>query len=179
MGAYFCGTCKFFDNDLSKGIWHCEKCGLCRAGHKDKYEHCDTCGMCLPPGEHIHGERVFEADCPVCAEYLLTSTKKSFTPKPCGHPIHTKCWKQLITGRYSCPICLKTYSDFNMEPVWVEMRQLMQNSPMPPEYAGWKVEVLCNDCEKRTVSDFHWLGTECSNCHCWNTKVTKNIRPNQ
>jgi len=178
MAAYFCGICKFFDDDISKGIWHCEKCGLCRVGGKDNFVHCDICHMCFHPGPHKHTERAFETNCPVCNEYLLTSTSPAFLPAPCRHPIHTRCWKQLIKHRISCSICSKTYSDLDVTDLWESFRQMKNESHLPPEYQNWRVEVLCNDCEKRTETGYHWVGTECSYCHGWNTTITKTMRPN-
>jgi hypothetical protein len=32
FGAYACAACPFFDDDLSKGTFHCEECGICRVG---------------------------------------------------------------------------------------------------------------------------------------------------
>ncbi|KAJ1376601.1 Zinc finger, CHY-type, partial [Sesbania bispinosa] len=29
MGNYFCATCKFFDDDISKNQYHCDECGIC------------------------------------------------------------------------------------------------------------------------------------------------------
>uniref|UniRef100_M0ZX69 PGPD14 n=1 Tax=Solanum tuberosum TaxID=4113 RepID=M0ZX69_SOLTU len=30
MGKYFCSKCNFFDDDVSKNQYHCDKCGICR-----------------------------------------------------------------------------------------------------------------------------------------------------
>ncbi|KAF1328793.1 hypothetical protein FI667_g6559, partial [Globisporangium splendens] len=32
FGRYFCVTCKFFDDDPTKDIYHCDKCRICRIG---------------------------------------------------------------------------------------------------------------------------------------------------
>ncbi|KAH7423639.1 hypothetical protein KP509_12G065500 [Ceratopteris richardii] len=32
MGEYFYSKCKFFDDDVSKQHFHCDKCGICRLG---------------------------------------------------------------------------------------------------------------------------------------------------
>ncbi len=29
------------------GVYHCDKCGICRVGGKENFKHCDTCGMCI------------------------------------------------------------------------------------------------------------------------------------
>ncbi|KAA8652242.1 CHY zinc finger protein [Aspergillus tanneri] len=42
---YYCNTCKLWDNDSSKSIYHCNDCGICRIGQglgKDFF-HCKTC----------------------------------------------------------------------------------------------------------------------------------------
>lgn len=44
---YYCGLCKLFD-DEDRQQYHCDGCGLCRVGGRDKFFHCDTCEMCLP-----------------------------------------------------------------------------------------------------------------------------------
>jgi RING finger/CHY zinc finger protein 1 len=182
MASYYCDICKFFDDDISKGLWHCDKCGLCRVGGKENFFHCNECNMCLSNSvkQHKHTERAFETNCPVCSEWLLTSTNNGFQPKPCFHPIHSKCYKELGKhGKFSCPICSKTYSEFKplLAPFWEELRQMKAESPMPDDYKDWRVEVLCNDCEKYSESPFHWVGTECSHCKGWNTKITKTIKP--
>ncbi|THU70179.1 hypothetical protein C4D60_Mb08t22290 [Musa balbisiana] len=30
MGEYFCVVCRFYDDDVDKGHYHCEDCGICR-----------------------------------------------------------------------------------------------------------------------------------------------------
>ncbi|MFQ6656930.1 hypothetical protein Gotur_026828 [Gossypium turneri] len=30
MGEYFCDICKFYDDDITKGQFHCNDCGICR-----------------------------------------------------------------------------------------------------------------------------------------------------
>ena len=32
FGAYFCLPCRFYDDDTSKGQFHCDGCGICRVG---------------------------------------------------------------------------------------------------------------------------------------------------
>lgn len=45
MGEYFCEVCKFYDDDTTKGQFHCDDCGICRVGGCDKFFHCKKCGM--------------------------------------------------------------------------------------------------------------------------------------
>lgn len=47
FGKYTCLKCKLFD-DEDKKQYHCEGCGICRIGGRDKFFHCPKCNMCLP-----------------------------------------------------------------------------------------------------------------------------------
>ena len=49
MFQYICEPCQIFDN-VDKGQFHCQGCGLCRLGGRQNFFHCDTCEMCLPLG---------------------------------------------------------------------------------------------------------------------------------
>ena len=44
---YTCLECKLFD-DEDKKQYHCDGCGICRIGGRDKFFHCEKCNMCLP-----------------------------------------------------------------------------------------------------------------------------------
>ena len=48
FAKYFCLVCCLYDdNGDKKGFFHCDGCGICRAGGADKFFHCDTCECCL------------------------------------------------------------------------------------------------------------------------------------
>lgn len=78
FGQYYCAVCRFFDNDLSKDIYHCDKCGICRVGKKNSF-HCDSCQQCIALSlkeEHICKEVDKEQDkCPICLEEFFYSRK--------------------------------------------------------------------------------------------------------
>lgn len=79
VAKYYCGECKLWDNDDRKSIYHCHDCGICRIGKglgKD-YFHCEKCNVCMAislKGKHKCIERNLESDCPICGEYMFTST---------------------------------------------------------------------------------------------------------
>eukprot|EP00483_Globobulimina_turgida_P011726 UN11748 len=67
MGYYFCNVCKFWDNDCNHLLFHCNKCGVCRAGNSIDYKHCDKCGVCLEDAfykNHKCIEQSTKCDCP-------------------------------------------------------------------------------------------------------------------
>ena len=54
---YTCLVCNLFD-DEDKNQYHCDGCGICRIGGKDRFFHCEVCNMCLPMQLKIDGHRV-------------------------------------------------------------------------------------------------------------------------
>ncbi|KAK9086563.1 hypothetical protein Syun_028957 [Stephania yunnanensis] len=47
MGEYFCDVCVFYDDDTTKGQFHCKECGICRFGGRENFFHCQRCGKFL------------------------------------------------------------------------------------------------------------------------------------
>jgi len=68
----------------------------------------------------------------------------------------------------SCPICMKSYMD--MAPYWQHLDAEIAVTPMPQDYANWRVDILCNDCNKPSRVQFHILGLKCSHCRSYNTR---------
>ena len=79
MAAYYCDICKLWDDDSKKHIYHCDDCGICRIGQglgRD-YFHCKKCNVCMNiqlQDNHKCIERNLECDCPICGEFMFTST---------------------------------------------------------------------------------------------------------
>ena len=46
VGLYFCNTCRFWDNDENKDIFHCDSCRVCKRGRVDDSFHCPNCNKC-------------------------------------------------------------------------------------------------------------------------------------
>ncbi len=168
FGFYFCDICNLFD-DVDKGQFHCDKCGLCRKGGKENYFHCDKCNMC----KHIDSKDnhkcidISSTNCPICMSDLFTSTNDVMTMK-CGHHIHKSCYISLIRTNYKCPLCMKTTIDvsyFNKV-----MDQEIMLTPMPEEYKDIVVDIFCNDCSKKSKAKFHIVGHKCKECMSYNTR---------
>lgn len=89
---YYCGLCKLFD-DEDRQQYHCDGCGLCRVGGRDKFFHCNTCEMCLPIS---------------IVDTHKVSTAQSF------HPLfsHFIYFCAVIFYQLSCPPSLFSYSSF-------------------------------------------------------------------
>ena len=71
-------------------------------------------------------------------------------------------------NQMSCPICMKSYE--NMTPYWRNLDAEIAVTPMPQDYADWRVDILCNDCNKPSNVQFHILGLKCSHCRSYNTR---------
>ncbi|KXS21655.1 zf-CHY-domain-containing protein [Gonapodya prolifera JEL478] len=175
VAKYYCSECKLWDNDPRKNIYHCFDCGICRIGKGlgQDYFHCKKCNVCMAislKGRHKCIERNLESDCPICGEYMFTSTTTVIF-MPCGHCIHYKCHQDYIQTSYQCPTCFKSLA--NMTEYFRRIDAMLAQHKMPPEYENWVSWILCNDCEKKSTAKYHFLYHKCGNCGSYNTKTLK------
>ncbi|XP_031102656.1 E3 ubiquitin-protein ligase RZFP34-like [Ipomoea triloba] len=174
MGKYYCSTCNFFDDDVSKNQYHCDKCGICRTGGKENFFHCNRCGCCysnLMKDSHICIEKAMHHNCPVCFEFVFDTTK-NITVLPCGHTMHLECVMEMERHyQYSCPVCSKSFCD--MSRVWEKLDEEVASTPMPEMYQNKMVSILCNDCGNSSETKFHVLAHKCPNCKSYNTRQTR------
>lgn len=165
FGKYYCNICNLHDNEVSRDIFHCDKCGICRAGGRDNFKHCDTCGMCCLIGEHKCLVKNIKTDCPICYNSLFCHRDTVYTMK-CGHALHTECInKCLENGNYKCPLCNKSMVDANQL-----IENAVNNIIMPDELKIDK-QILCNDCNKKSVAKFHIVAMKCEHCNSYNTRT--------
>lgn len=54
---------------------------------------------------------------------------------------------------------------------WKRIEKYVQLSKMPEEYQGWTSYIFCNDCEKKSVTEYHFLYHKCQFCPSWNTQI--------
>ncbi|ERN16907.1 hypothetical protein AMTRI_Chr02g264560 [Amborella trichopoda] len=172
MGEYFCAVCKFYDDDTSKGQFHCDECGICRVGGREEYFHCKKCGSCYSVklrNNHVCVENSMRHHCSVCYEYLFDSLKDTTVLK-CGHTMHFECLMEMKEhNQYSCPICFKSVCD--MTKVWQKIDDEIAATIMPEDYRYKKVWILCNDCSETTEVMFHIIGQKCGHCESYNTRT--------
>jgi hypothetical protein len=108
FARYFCASCKFYDDERNRAIYHCNDCGMCRRGQGlgvDFY-HCHRCDMCVATagaGDHVCVEQALKRDCPMCGVDLFTSIKP-VQFMPCGHAVHSSCLNEMLSHeQYTCP----------------------------------------------------------------------------
>lgn len=170
MARYYCSICKLFDDE--RQIYHCPYCNLCRLGKGlgMDYFHCMNCNACMSKSLSVHicREKCLEDNCPICHEYIFTSSNP-VKALSCGHIMHSSCFKEYTCSNYTCPICSKSLGD--MQVYFAMLDAMLAEETIPEEYSGKTQEILCNDCEKRGSVSFHWLYHKCSACGSYNTRV--------
>ncbi|KAJ6793459.1 zinc finger protein BRUTUS-like [Iris pallida] len=172
LAKYFCHICKVYDDERT--IYHCPFCNLCRVGKGlgVDFFHCMRCNVCLGTKvvEHKCRERSLETNCPICYEFLFTSSEPLRALR-CGHFMHSACFQAYTCGYYTCPICSKSLGD--MAIYFGMLDALLAAEELPEEYRDISQDILCNDCDKKGKSSFHWLYHKCSFCGSYNTRVIK------
>jgi len=176
FARYFCEPCKFYDDKEGKAIYHCPKCNICRIGEGlgIDYFHCDKCNACMSITlrDHKCVERSLESDCPVCHEYMFTSTTPVMFLN-CGHCMHVSCYESYTASNYTCPLCSKSLGD--MSAYFRRIDQLLEQEKMPSEYQGLRSRIFCSDCETRSIAPYHFVYHKCKGCGSYNTKVLEQL----
>lgn len=84
---------------FNREIYHCPYCNLCRLGKGlgIDYFHCMNCNACMSRSlrAHICREKCFEDNCPICHEYIFTSSSP-VKALPCGHLMHSTCFQVIL-----------------------------------------------------------------------------------
>mmetsp|Transcript_6045 Transcript_6045/g.12819 ORF Transcript_6045/g.12819 Transcript_6045/m.12819 type:complete len:372 (+) Transcript_6045:783-1898(+) len=173
FAAYFCRTCRFYDDTPGKKIYHCDKCGICRVGEGVGIDnvHCDKCNACVAiesMDRHHCLERSLEVNCPICSGFLFTSVLPVVFMR-CGHTMHTHCFEEYTKTNYTCPLCSKALSD--MSSFYRRLDEVLANEKLPEEYANRMSHILCNDCGRKSDARFHFMYHKCENCNGYNTRV--------
>ena len=172
LGVYFCLSCRMW---AEFEAFHCEECGICRRGERAHFRHCSRCACCISVGmfnSHQCLEGKLERDCPVCGEYMQTSTHQICFGWLCGHAMHSSCLSQQFhQGLYNCPLCQKSMQD--MRYLHQQIDRYLCNEKMPEEYAGAIAHLLCNDCERKSTSSYHFIYNKCTECGSYNTRILK------
>lgn len=164
FGLYFCNICNLYD-DIDREQYHCDKCGFCRLGKN--YEHCDKCNNCVKDILLHRCIDIINESCPICLDKLYTSIKP-YNITRCNHAIHTECFMNLLRSDYKCPVCCASLIDLEQFNRAVEEEII--NTPMPEEYSNTTVNILCNDCNGKSIAKFHIIGHKCNICGSYNTK---------
>jgi len=177
LAHYYCDICKFFDDDSTKEIFHCAKCGICRRGRAEDYYHCDKCNStCLNKlmvMDHKCLDRATESNCPICYQFMFGSTTVTTFLK-CGHALHLPCATKYLETNYTCPLCQKSAVDTTEQFQMIDTYVFI--NPVPEEFKDFKAKLLCNDCGKMEIVPYHFY-LKCPNCSGYNTVLIDKIVP--
>ncbi|KAI9113843.1 hypothetical protein K1719_015094 [Acacia pycnantha] len=81
------------------------------------------------------------------------------------------CFQAYTCSHYACPICSKSLGD--MAVYFGMLDALLAAEVLPEEYKDRYQDILCNDCDRKGSSRFHWLHHKCGFCGSYNTRVIK------
>ncbi|KAL4558839.1 hypothetical protein LXL04_037042 [Taraxacum kok-saghyz] len=156
MGEYFCGICKFYDDDVNTK--HHLSFILFYSIENKRFQKNSFIAMTVGYVElealrnssiaksvvwrscydvslrDIHAclENSTKNHCPICYEFIFDSTKGATIIK-CGHTMHLDCYEEMIIkNQYRCPICSKSMC--NMSRTWQRLDQEIEATAMPEEY---------------------------------------------
>ena len=166
FGNYYCAECRLFDY-TDKKQFHCDKCKTCRTGNFEyQTKHCNKCNFCHidKPGYKCVDDCAHNS-CPVCMDDLFISTRV-YCSLSCGHLIHADCLQMVLKNDYRCPICKKSITNTSM--YFAQLESHISNNPMPEQYVR-EANIYCNDCEKHSTVQFHFIAMKCQHCNSYNT----------
>eukprot|EP00922_Rhytidocystis_sp_ex-Travisia-forbesii_P065383 GHVS01097159.1.p1 GENE.GHVS01097159.1~~GHVS01097159.1.p1 ORF type:complete len:380 (-),score=65.24 GHVS01097159.1:131-1270(-) len=176
FAQYFCSVCNFWDNaGLSKHVFHCDDCGICRVGGRENFFHCEKCQSCYSnelKERHVCVEGAMKNPCPICLEDMFSSVKTVVVLDQCGHTMHKECHRTLRTTpamslqAIRCPLCGKGMSDNKV--VWDEIERSIEMNPLPDNIRR-TARISCNDCSSKSSCDWHVIGMKCAECGGYNT----------
>lgn len=178
FAMYFCDICVFYDDDESRSVYHCHSCNVCRAGKGlgVDYFHCMKCNQCMNmkyQKGHVCVEKAMESNCPVCHQFMFTSTTPVKYLK-CGHLLHTSCFEKYREEHISCPLCSKSLEE--MMPIYQRLDQQLTaggRNAMPSQYRSVQCDIYCMDCNVKSTTAYHFLFNKCPKCCSYNTRVDR------
>ncbi|TXG71784.1 hypothetical protein EZV62_000363 [Acer yangbiense] len=128
-----------------KQQFHCDDCGICRVGGREKFYHCEKCGSCYSISlrdNHLCVENSMRHHCPICYEYLFDSLKDTTVMK-CGHTMHYECYHEMIEHD-NCRICSKSIIDMSRTGKRIDEEDSLAEEAkakleeMEPDREAWK-----------------------------------------
>lgn len=177
FGEYFCSKCVLYGHpfiDTKENIFHCDECKLCRVGNPEDYYHC-KCGLCISKtlkDSHNCIIDVSHNNCSICFEDLHSSRDRCQSCR-CGHLIHSNCMNEMLShGQYRCPTCMKIIISLQIYDRMIE--NAIKETPLPPEVKK-KINILCYECSKYSIAEFHFIGNKCGHCQTYNTTQVKEV----
>lgn len=172
FAKHHCKLCNLYDDEANKNIFHCPFCNVCRIGKGlgIDYRHCMRCNACvsLIDDDHRCIPQRLQSFCPICHESMSESTEPLRGLK-CGHALHLSCFGMYMRGgAYTCPLCKKSVQD--MKEYFSMLDAAVRMQPMPDAYRSTVSNIYCQDCNKTSHVNYHFVGCKCDPCGSYNTR---------
>mmetsp|Transcript_3321 Transcript_3321/g.2774 ORF Transcript_3321/g.2774 Transcript_3321/m.2774 type:complete len:95 (+) Transcript_3321:239-523(+) len=89
----------------------------------------------------------------------------------CKHVVHSKCYRQMLKTNYTCPICKKsTLNNTQTEAVNAMIQNQIDNTQMG-EMGEKDINIICNECGKKSTAKYHIVAHKCPSCESFNTAL--------
>jgi hypothetical protein len=121
--------------------------------------------------EHARHEcRPVPAGCPACGDALVDGAAP-YRLLPCGHAMHSHCFREWARTSYTCPVCRRSAGDMRAFFEMVDALLARDAAAMPPDLAARTQAAACNDCGWRGETAFHFVYHKCGGCGSYNTTL--------
>mmetsp|Transcript_5162 Transcript_5162/g.6092 ORF Transcript_5162/g.6092 Transcript_5162/m.6092 type:complete len:92 (+) Transcript_5162:280-555(+) len=88
--------------------------------------------------------------------------------------MHSKCYKSYFKTNIGCPVCKKCpFDDDVKKSISDFIQNEIDNTPMGEELSKIQLEIMCNDCLKKSTTSFHIIALKCQECGSFNTTRIK------
>ncbi|CAI2378624.1 unnamed protein product [Moneuplotes crassus] len=182
FAKYFCPKCNLYDEEgEEKELYHCDDCKICRQGGGDNSYHCQGCDICLPISMRDEHQctNFRNVQCPICFEDFF-SIRDSGCRLKCGHLLHSECFDEYFKTSFSCPICKKFPFDNETKlKIYAGIDEQIDNTLMSEELQNLTVDILCNDCNKYSLTNFNVVALKCPECLGYNTAQVRSQDSNE
>ena len=172
QARYYCAICRLWDDTPGRQVYHCPFCNLCRlgAGLGVDAQHCMRCNSCMSLEEHATHACRPPAACPVCGDRLFDSAAP-YRALPCGHHMHSHCFRAWATHSYTCPVCRRSAGDMRAYFGMLDALLARDEGTLPAELAARTQAVACDDCGGTGDAPFHFVYHKCGGCGSYNTRL--------
>ena len=173
QARYYCAICRLWDDTPGRDVYHCPFCNICRVGRGLGIDaaHCMRCNACTSLADFAdHACTPLPAACPACGDRLFDSASP-YRLLPCGHAMHSHCFREWARTAYTCPVCRRTAGDmrafFGMLDALVERDAVT----LPDNLRSRTQAAACNDCGLKGEAAFHFVYHKCGGCGSYNTQL--------
>jgi hypothetical protein len=91
--------------------------------------------------------------------------------------MHAYCFNEYLKTNFICPLCGKSLAD--LTDLYKNIDEQIKTHVLPDEVQNWKSDIFCNDCEKRSITKFHFMYHKCQHCESFATIIKNTIKEDE